>query len=159
MRQQHCRLLLQERAPFFAALGRLKRPQAMSVKEFELFHGAVLTKLLRSEKPVALRLIETRPWEVLIVSSLPSSANWPRCNTPMTSIGFSMCRSATSLPLSLSFATRRRRRNARPFSESRHSTSAPRGTSNSCVFSQPGVPSRQGQFGAHTSLARVVSFR
>lgn len=35
----------------------------MPVKEFELFHGAVLTKLLRSEKPVALRLIETRPGE------------------------------------------------------------------------------------------------
>ena len=35
----------------------------MAVKEFELFHGAVLTKLLRSEKPVALRLIETRPNE------------------------------------------------------------------------------------------------
>lgn len=33
----------------------------MSVRDFELFHGAVLTKLLRSEKPVSLRLIETRP--------------------------------------------------------------------------------------------------
>ncbi len=35
----------------------------MPVRESELFHGAVLTKLLRSEKPVALRLIETRPGE------------------------------------------------------------------------------------------------
>lgn len=35
----------------------------MAVREFELFHGAVLTKLLRSEKPVALRLVETRPGE------------------------------------------------------------------------------------------------
>ena len=35
----------------------------MAIREFELFHGAVLTKLLRSEKPVALRLIETRPSE------------------------------------------------------------------------------------------------
>ena len=35
----------------------------MSVKEFELFHGAVLTKVLRSDKPVALRLVETRPGE------------------------------------------------------------------------------------------------
>jgi len=35
----------------------------MPVKEFELYHGAVLTKILRSEKPVALRLIETRPAE------------------------------------------------------------------------------------------------
>jgi hypothetical protein len=31
----------------------------MSVREFELYHGAVLTKILRSEKPVALRLVET----------------------------------------------------------------------------------------------------
>ena len=35
----------------------------MPVKEFELFHGIVLTKLLRSEKPVALRLVETKPKE------------------------------------------------------------------------------------------------
>jgi len=31
------------------------------VKEFELFHGIVLTKLLRSEKPTTLRMIETNP--------------------------------------------------------------------------------------------------
>jgi len=35
----------------------------MCIREFELFHGAALTKILRSEKPVALRLIETRPRE------------------------------------------------------------------------------------------------
>ena len=35
----------------------------MTVKEFELYHGAVLTKVLRSEKPVSLRLIETKPGE------------------------------------------------------------------------------------------------
>jgi len=35
----------------------------MPVREFELYHGAVLTKILRSEKPVALRLVETRPGE------------------------------------------------------------------------------------------------
>lgn len=35
----------------------------MPVRQFELFHGAVLTKLLRSERPVALRLVETRPKE------------------------------------------------------------------------------------------------
>jgi hypothetical protein len=35
----------------------------MCIREFELFHGAVLTKILRSEKPVSLRLIETRPGE------------------------------------------------------------------------------------------------
>ncbi len=31
------------------------------VREFELFHGIVLTKLLRSEKPTTLRMIETNP--------------------------------------------------------------------------------------------------
>ncbi|RMG40105.1 MAG: hypothetical protein D6725_04040 [Planctomycetota bacterium] len=35
----------------------------MAIKVFELFHGAVLTKVLRSEKPVSLRLVETRPKE------------------------------------------------------------------------------------------------
>ena len=35
----------------------------MAVKQFELFHGAVLTKLLRSDRPVSLRMIETRPAE------------------------------------------------------------------------------------------------
>lgn len=35
----------------------------MSVHEFELFHGAVLTKLVRSDRPVTLRMIETRPAE------------------------------------------------------------------------------------------------
>jgi hypothetical protein len=37
----------------------------MPVKSFELFHGAVLTKLVRSDRPVTLRLIETGsqgPW-------------------------------------------------------------------------------------------------
>ena len=32
----------------------------MSIKEFELFHGAILAKLVRNEKPITLRLIETR---------------------------------------------------------------------------------------------------
>lgn len=35
----------------------------MSVREFELYHGAVLAKVLRSQKPVALRLVETKPGE------------------------------------------------------------------------------------------------
>jgi len=35
----------------------------MTVKQFEIFHGIALTKLLRSEKPVSVRLIETRPTE------------------------------------------------------------------------------------------------
>ena len=33
----------------------------MSVHEFELFHGIVLTKLARSDRPITLRMIETRP--------------------------------------------------------------------------------------------------
>lgn len=33
----------------------------MSIREFELFHGAALTKIVRAERPVTLRLIETRP--------------------------------------------------------------------------------------------------
>jgi hypothetical protein len=35
----------------------------MAVDEFELFHGVVFTKLLRSQRPVTLRLIETKPGE------------------------------------------------------------------------------------------------
>jgi hypothetical protein len=35
----------------------------MSIKNIELFHGAVLTKLMRNHHPVALRMIETRPKE------------------------------------------------------------------------------------------------
>jgi hypothetical protein len=31
------------------------------VKDFELFHGIVLTKLVRSDRPIALSLIETNP--------------------------------------------------------------------------------------------------
>ena len=39
----------------------------MSIKDFELFHGAVLTKLVRSDRPITLRMIETNPdtsWSV-----------------------------------------------------------------------------------------------
>jgi len=35
----------------------------MPVREFELFHGAVLTKLVRSDHPTTLRMIETKPGE------------------------------------------------------------------------------------------------
>lgn len=34
-----------------------------SIRMFELFHGGVLVKLLRSDKPVTLRMIETQPKE------------------------------------------------------------------------------------------------
>lgn len=33
----------------------------MPVREFELFHGAVLAKIVRNEKPITLRMIETKP--------------------------------------------------------------------------------------------------
>lgn len=33
----------------------------MSIKEFHLFHGAVLAKLIRSGKPISLSMIETKP--------------------------------------------------------------------------------------------------
>ncbi len=39
----------------------------MSVHEYELFHGIVLTKIVRSDRPITLRMIETRPsdeWSV-----------------------------------------------------------------------------------------------
>ncbi len=35
----------------------------MTIKDFELFHGAALTKLLRNDRPVSLRMIETTPAE------------------------------------------------------------------------------------------------
>ncbi len=44
----------------------------MSIKQFEVFHGIVLTKLLRSKKPVSLRMVETRPdsddWRVYTIN-------------------------------------------------------------------------------------------
>jgi hypothetical protein len=47
------------------------REHSMSVKEFELFHGAVLTKLVRGERSVVLTLIETRQddgWAVYLLN-------------------------------------------------------------------------------------------
>ena len=35
----------------------------MFIKQFEIFHGIALTKLLRSEKPISVSLIEIRPTE------------------------------------------------------------------------------------------------
>jgi hypothetical protein len=35
----------------------------MPIREFELFHGAVLTKIVRSDQPMTLRMIETKPGE------------------------------------------------------------------------------------------------
>ena len=40
------------------------------MKQFELFHGAVLAKLVRSDRPIALRMIETREeaWSVYTIN-------------------------------------------------------------------------------------------
>ncbi|MBW1728911.1 MAG: hypothetical protein JRJ62_15375 [Deltaproteobacteria bacterium] len=35
----------------------------MPIRMFELFHGGVIVKLLRSDRPITLRMIETRPAE------------------------------------------------------------------------------------------------
>ena len=43
----------------------------MAVSEFELFHGVVLTKLVRSDRPITLRMIETSPadaWSTYIIN-------------------------------------------------------------------------------------------
>lgn len=43
----------------------------MAIKEFELFHGAVLTKLVRSDQLLTLRMIETRvaeDWSTYLVN-------------------------------------------------------------------------------------------
>ena len=45
----------------------------MSLKEFELFHGVVLTKLIRRDKPVTLCLIETNTlefWSIYTVNDV-----------------------------------------------------------------------------------------
>ncbi len=43
----------------------------MSIRQFELFHGAVLAKLVRSDHPVTLRLIETKEesWSVYTINN------------------------------------------------------------------------------------------
>ena len=43
----------------------------MGIKQFELFHGSVLTKLVRSDRPLTLRMIETHPddaWAVYTIN-------------------------------------------------------------------------------------------
>lgn len=43
----------------------------MAIKEFELFHGAVLVKMLRSDRPINIKMIETRPddaWGVYTIN-------------------------------------------------------------------------------------------
>lgn len=43
----------------------------MTIKQFELFHGAVLAKLMRSDKPITLRMIETRDdaWSIYTINN------------------------------------------------------------------------------------------
>jgi hypothetical protein len=43
----------------------------MAVREFEMYHGIVLTKLVRSDRPLSLKMIETRPtndWSTYIIN-------------------------------------------------------------------------------------------
>jgi hypothetical protein len=42
----------------------------MTIRQFELFHGAVLAKLVRNEKPLTLRMIETRTGEAWSVYTI-----------------------------------------------------------------------------------------
>jgi len=42
----------------------------MTIKQFHLFHGAVLTTLARSDRPVTLRMIETQPRELWAVYTI-----------------------------------------------------------------------------------------
>jgi hypothetical protein len=46
----------------------------MSVHEFELFHGVVLTKLVRSDRPMTLRLIETSANEAWVAYTINTTA-------------------------------------------------------------------------------------
>ncbi|MBC8493116.1 MAG: hypothetical protein H8D43_04955 [Chloroflexi bacterium] len=47
----------------------------MTIKQFELFHGAVLTKLVRSDQTRTLRMIETRPGEAWAVYTINDAAD------------------------------------------------------------------------------------
>jgi hypothetical protein len=45
----------------------------MPIKQFELFHGAVLTRLMRNKRPMTLRLIETNVndlWAVYVINDV-----------------------------------------------------------------------------------------
>ena len=52
-----------------------KEEITMTIKQFELFHGAVLTKLVRSDQTRTLRLIETRPGEAWAVYTINDAAD------------------------------------------------------------------------------------
>ena len=47
----------------------------MSIKEFELFHGAVLTKLVRNDRPISLSMIETKPEDSWAVYTINDEVN------------------------------------------------------------------------------------
>ena len=45
----------------------------MSIKDFELYHGALLTKLVRSDRPITIRMIETETsecWSVYTIDDV-----------------------------------------------------------------------------------------
>ena len=46
-----------------------------TVKEFEIFHGAVLTALVRRDEPLSLSMIETQPSEAWSTYRINDSAN------------------------------------------------------------------------------------
>jgi hypothetical protein len=46
------------------------REDNVTIRQFELFHGAVLAKLVRSDRPLTLRMIETRPGEAWAVYTI-----------------------------------------------------------------------------------------
>ena len=55
---------------------------SMTIKQFELFHGAVLTKLVRSDRPITLRMIETRPSEAWAVYTINDAVDlFPKHST------------------------------------------------------------------------------
>jgi hypothetical protein len=47
----------------------------MAVRDFELYHGIALTKIVRNDRPTALRLIETKPSESWSVYRVNDAVN------------------------------------------------------------------------------------
>jgi hypothetical protein len=48
----------------------------MSVHEFELFHCMFLTKLVQSDRPITLRMFETKPSEEWSIYKLNDAVDW-----------------------------------------------------------------------------------
>ena len=63
-----------------------KGVSSMSIKQFEVFHGIALTKLLRSDKPVSVRLIETKPaedWQIYAINDIDLFAKHRAISNPL----------------------------------------------------------------------------